>query len=57
MPTTDETASFSAPTILLPVFCCECGSVAGETTCELTATSPTMCATCHAEYTESIKQG
>jgi hypothetical protein len=49
------TTSLNVPAILLPVFCCECGSVAGKTSCEITATSPTMCDTCHADYIEEIK--
>tara|TARA_Y100000004_G_C8876198_1_gene395517 strand:+ start:45 stop:209 length:165 start_codon:yes stop_codon:yes gene_type:complete len=36
------------------VTCCECGSPAGETDCEITATLPTTCDGCHDDYLEQL---
>jgi len=37
------------------ITCCECGHHAGHTECEVTATSPTMCETCHDELLEEVE--
>lgn len=37
------------------ITCCECGHHAGRTECEVTATSPTMCETCHDELLEEVE--
>jgi hypothetical protein len=36
------------------IFCCECGAWDGTTTCEVTATSPSMCESCHDEYLDEV---
>jgi len=36
------------------ITCCECGDKAGETDCEITATSPHHCDRCHNEYLAEV---
>lgn len=38
-----------------PVRCCECSEYIAETSCEITATSHTMCESCHADYLAEIE--
>ncbi len=37
------------------VHCCDCNTLVGTTDCEVTATSPCHCETCHDEYLNELR--
>lgn len=37
------------------IYCCECADLVGSSSCEITATSPTMCEACHDSHLDEVE--